>query len=381
MHKTRLLRITTVPISLRILLKGQLEYMSEHGFEVLAVSASGPDVAALHVPHRVVPFTRAITPFRDLMALFALIRIIRQFRPEVVHTHTPKAGLLGMLAAWFCGIRVRIHTIGGVPWLEYHGFRRKLLRKMEELTIRCSTDILVNSYNLRGHLLREFPRMRRELLVLGAGSSNGIDLDHFRSTESLSHQAAQLRTALGIENSDIVFCFIGRLVLHKGVVELVEAFDRVRKQHPRVRLFLVGPWEQEREPLPAEVVARIHLGEGIAAPGRIDDVRPWLAASQVFVLPTWREGFPNVLLQAGCMGVPVIATDINGCNEIVASADHGTLIPPKQVDALVQAMLRAVEHPEYCQSQAVRLQEYIAAHFSQQRVWQDLLAFYHQKFR
>ena len=375
----RLLRITTVPISLRVLLRGQLEFMTAHGFEVLAVSAPGPDAAALVVPHQAVPMTRAITPLRDLLSLIRLVFLVRRFRPDIVHTHTPKAGLLGMLAAWICRVPVRIHTVAGLPWLESRGAVRWLLKAMERLTIFLSTDILVNSDNLRTILRQELAGAGTDFRLIGNGSSNGIDTGHFSPKPDTAANARSLRSELGFRDDDFVFCFIGRVVAHKGVSELVAAFDRLKASHPRVRLCLVGPVEKGREDLPFDVTERIHRGDGIIAAGLVEDVRPWLEASQVLVLPTYREGFPNVLLQAGCMGVPVIATDINGCNEIIRDRERGLLVPPKDADALCQAMRYAVEHPEQMSQWASVLQAHVLSHYDQRRFWTELLTFYRQQ--
>lgn len=375
----RLLRITTVPVSLRILLKGQLEFMSRNGAEVLAVSSDGPDASRLAVPHRVVEMTRAITPFRDLLALIALVRVIRHFRPDIVHTHTPKAGLLGMMAAWICGIPVRIHTIGGLPWMESRGIRRWVLKRMEALTIGCASAVLVNSNNLRKILGQELPSVRKPMQVLGAGSTNGIDTAHFSRTPELENIATRLRSDHGIAEADFVFCFVGRLVLHKGLVELVHAFDALREIHPNIHLLLVGPFERDREQLPQEIEDRINRGDGIISPGMVDDVRPWLVAAQAFVLPTWREGFPNVLLQAGSLGVPVIATDINGCNEIIASPEMGLIYPPKDTDALRQAMAVMIQDRASAGLRALELKRHIILHYDQHRIWHELLGFYQRE--
>ena len=375
----RLLRITTVSISLRVLLRGQLEFMTENGIEVLAVSAPGPDVKQLRVPFRAVGMTRAITPVRDLFALIQLMIIMIRFKPDVVHTHTPKAGLLGMLAAWFCRIPVRIHTIGGIPWLEFRGFKRRLLKWLEVLTIRVSTDTLINSFNLRTILKSELPSIKDEIKVIGKGSTNGIDSKYFSSTPELKAAADQLRIKLGISEGDKVFCFVGRLSLHKGITELVTAFDHIRQSYSGVHLLLVGYFDNERESLSPKLELRIKRGDGITVTGLVDDVRPWLTASDVLVFPTYREGFPNVLMQAGCLGVPIIASDINGCNEILSGNSFGTLIPPKDTKALTAAMESFLQNPDSFKNKAAQLRSYIIGNFDQALIWQELLNFYRNK--
>ena len=372
----KLLRITTVPISLRILLKGQLEFMVANGIEVLTVSSSGPDVSSLRVPHKEVLMTRSITPIRDFVALIRLVIIIWRFQPDIVHTHTPKAGLLGMLAAWLCRVPKRLHTVAGLPWLESQGLRRWLLKQMEALTFLSSTQVLVNSAGLKKILNAELPRIHKELLVLGNGSTNGIDVTYFSLTEQIQNQARQLRSELVISQSDFVFCFIGRLVVHKGIIELLTAFDHLRQVNSNVKLFLVGPIEEGRESLPSGYLERIKAGNGIVAPGLVEDVRPWLAAADAFVLPTYREGFPNVLLQAGCMGLPVIATNINGCNEIIENESTGLLIEPKNTQMLLSAMTRLFRSNNERAIFGLKLKESVLNNYSTETIWNELLALY-----
>jgi len=381
----RLLRITTVPISLKLLLRGQLEFMEANGIEVLSVSADGPEVKQLKVRHKIVPMARAITPFQDLISLIRLILIIRKFRPDIVHTHTPKAGLLGMLSALLCGVKVRVHTIAGLPWLQTGGVVRRVLKMAETATVYCSTDTLVNSFRLMEILKSELPGIagRRfeqgRLSVPGRGSSNGIDLNYFQKSPEISGEATLLRNEFQIAQDDVVFCFIGRLVRDKGVGELVRAFDRIREKYGNVRLILAGPVETGRDGLQDLVLRRVRAGNGIIAPGLVEDVRPWLAASDIFVFPSYREGFPNVLLQAGCMEVPVIATDINGCNEIVSNGFSGLLISPQSEDELVQSMETLMRSESDRKYFALNLKKYVTENFDQFAIWTELLRFYKER--
>lgn len=381
----RLLRITTVPISLKLLLRGQLEFMEANGIEVLSVSSDGPEVKQLKVRHRIVPMSRAITPVQDIISLIKLIQVIRDFRPDIVHTHTPKAGLLGMIASFLCGVKIRVHTIAGLPWLQTGGIVRSIFKVAESVTIRCSTDIFVNSFRLMEILKSELPDItaRKSLTgrisVPGKGSSNGIDLNYFKKSAEVTEQGALLRTQFQASPEDFIFCFIGRLVRDKGVGELVQAFDRIREKYANVKLILAGPTEFGRDRLPGLVLNRIKEGRGIIAPGLVEDVRPWLAASNIFVFPSYREGFPNVLLQAGCMKLPVIATDINGCNEIIRHQFSGVLIPPQNVEALVRAMEQLMVSVSARNAFAENLYWFVTENFDQHNIWRELLQFYRSR--
>lgn len=373
MERPRLLRITTVPVSLQLLLKGQFRFMEEHGFEVLTASADGPGVAGVRqegVRHVVIPFTRKITPFRDFVCLIKLTRLIRRFRPDIVHTHTPKAGLLGMMAAWACRVRVRMHTVAGLPMMEANGFKRFLLTQAEKMTYRCATAVYPNSHSLMEFLKKEL-RVSANLKIIGKGSTNGIDPHFFQRTEELLENAKMIRARLGIGPQEVVFSFVGRLVKEKGIVELVIAFRKLAEEFP-IRLLLVGDFEDDRDPLPEDVKIFLRSDDRVILAGFQSDVRPWFLASDVFAFPSYREGFPNVVMQAACLGIPCIVSDINGCNEIIHS-DSGILIPAKDPSLLYGAMKALCLSPDLREKYSWKAREYIVTNFAQQTVWQGLL--------
>ena len=378
MQKVKLLRITTVPISLVTLLKGQPEFFSRHNFDVLTVSSSGEEIRQLKswgVAHQVVNMTRRITPLRDWIALVHLIILIQKYKPTIVHTHTPKAGLLGMVAAWLCRVPVRMHTIAGLVWLETTGIKRQLLILMERLTYACAVRVYPNSIKLteylRGQLRFEAPKMR----VIGRGSSNGIDNGYFHKTAEWIRAGIELRKQHHIEEREFVFCFIGRMVRDKGLVELVEAFGQVSTEK-KTRLILVGHQEPDLDPLPAYIIKIIRQSSNIIEAGYQEDVRPWLSASHAFVLPSYREGFPNVVMQAACMELPCIVSDINGCNEMVLYGKTGLIVPPKNIQALSQAMKTLIDHHERSNEMGKAARQFVSANFEQQAIWNELLKEY-----
>lgn len=380
--RPRLLRITTVPISLKLLLRGQLSFFREQGFEVLAVSDDGPEVASLRqegITHQVVPMTRKITPFRDLVSLFGLIKVIRRFRPHIVHTHTPKAGLLGMLAAWICRVPVRMHTVAGLPLMETSGMLKKLLILTERITYACATGVYPNSSGLKQYIQQNIKG--KSMQMIGRGSSNGIDTSFFKPTPELEAAAQDLRNKHHITDKDIVFSFVGRLVKDKGIGELVKAFKRLttysgRSGEGKIFLLLIGPFEQELDPLDAEDYKFLHENPQIVLAGFQSDVRPWIMASDVFVFPSYREGFPNVVMQACCLEVPCIVSDINGCNEIIRHESTGLIVKPKDEEALFTAMLSLINDPGKRKTFSKRAREYVVANFDQKFVWGEMLREY-----
>lgn len=372
----RLLRITTVPISLQLLLRGQPQFFMQYGFDVLTVSADGPevsDIKAAGIQHQVVPMTRQITPVKDLLCLILLIRIIRRFKPDIVHTHTPKAGLLGMLASWFCRVPVRMHTIAGLPWMETTGGKRWLLKKMEGLTYACATGVYPNSKHMKEFLQQQLPFQDHKTKLIGSGSSNGIDVRFFNRA-AIDHASIAVRQQFTIPANDCVFCFVGRLVRDKGIVELVNAFEQLNDQ--TCWLILVGHMEPELDPLPADTLLKIQSNPRIIQAGFQSDVRPWLAASNAFVFPSYREGFPNVVMQAACMELPCIVTDINGCNEIIDDKETGIIIPTKDGRALLKAMEVLIQLPDRGKGMGLKARAFVVAHFDQQVIWDALLKEY-----
>lgn len=377
-NKPRLLRITTVPISLKLLLRGQLEFMQEQGFEVLAVSASGPETAYITsrgIQHKVIEMTRKITPVQDIVSLIKLVALILEFRPDIVHTHTPKAGLLGMMAAWICRVPTRFHTVAGLPLMEATGLKRKLLLFTEQITYACSTAVYPNSQGLLDFIKSNVPAGRKKSAVIGKGSSNGIDSTFFSASESVKKEAAVVRSQHSIRADETVFCFVGRIVRDKGIDELVEAFERIDGNIP-ARLLLVGPFEDDLDPVSAKTRNSIENNERIITLGYQNDVRPAMAASDVFVFPSYREGFPNVVMQACCLQLPSIVSNINGCNEIIKDQVTGLIIPVKNADSVYQAMKFMTDNSESRRDFAARARKFVVENFDQQYLWNLLLAEY-----
>jgi len=374
MSKTRLLRITTVPISLKLLLEGQLSYFQQQGFEVMAVSAEGPEVKDIidsGVRHEIVPMTRKITPFKDLVTLFNIIRIIRKFSPDIVHTHTPKAGLLGMMAAFLCRVPHRLHTVAGLPLMESGGLKRYLLVATEKITYACATKVYPNSRGLYNYIVENFSTIT-PVKVIGRGSSNGIDTDFFKRDGSLINEAKRIRYDHGIGDDEIVFSFVGRIVKDKGIGELIAAFTSLLKSNERIRLLLIGPFERDLDPLSEADEAFLHNNRNVVLAGFQRDVRPWLMASDVFVFPSYREGFPNVVMQACCLEIPCIVSDINGCNEIIEHDVNGLIVPAKNVDRIRGAMLLLMTDKEKRISFAKKARQFVVANFDRRYVWEEI---------
>ncbi len=376
--KPRLLRITTASISLKLLLRGQVAYFQQHGFEVLTISADGIEVKDLEaegIPHQVVPMTRKITPIQDLICLWKLIRVIQKFKPDIVHTHTPKAGLLGLMAARICRVSVRLHTVAGLPLMEATGFKRWVLEMAERITYSCAHHVYPNSNGLLKYIKEQLLIVNRPLSIIGKGSTNGIDTTFFSRSPELLEKAAEIRIKYQIPDDAIVFSFVGRIVKDKGIIELTAAFKKLSTIKD-VRLMLVGPFEQELDPLPSQVMQFINDSNLVIKAGFQQDVRPWLLASDVFVFPSYREGFPNVVMQAACLKVPCIVSDINGCNELIEHNESGLIVPPKNDHALFDAMALMAADKKISSAFAEKAQQFVVDNYDQQYVWGELLKEY-----
>lgn len=373
--KRKLIRISTVPCSLETFCKGLLRELAEE-YEVVAVSSPGKDLDV--VAHRegvrtvAIPMERRIAVVRDLVSLWRLIVLFVKERPDIVHSITPKAGLLAMLAAWITRVPVRIHTFTGLVFPTEKGLKRKILMLTDGLTCACATYINPEGLGVKRDLERN-GITRKPLHVIANGNVRGVDMEWYARTPEVEAKAA------GIRREDFfTFCFVGRLVADKGINELVAAFKRLAEEHRDVRLLLVGQYEDALDPLLPETRQVLEAHPRIEAVGSQTDVRPYLAASDAFVFPSYREGFPNVVLEAGALGLPVIATDINGCNEIIVPHENGELIPSHDADAIYRKMKEWTEQRGKVQVMAAKARGMVAERYEQRMIWDALRKVYGQ---
>ena len=359
-----------------------MRFMMSQGFEVLAASAEGKEIDDVTnyegCPHVVIPLTRTISPLKDMKSLLAMYRLIRRYKPDIIHTHTPKAGLIGMWASWLARTPIRLHTIAGMPLMETQGAKRRLLVWIEQLTHFFATGIYPNSRGLMDFYRSAIKKKSNKLKVIGGGSSNGIDTSFFQANEEIKQKAEALRNSMNIPDDALVFIFVGRLVRDKGIHELIRAFKSLADQHPHLHLLLLGDEEAELDPLDADVIefmknhARIHLA------GWQNDIRPYLELSDALAFPSYREGFPNVPMQAGCFGLPSIVSNINGCNEIVVEGENGLIIPVKDEEALKTAMGRLIEDQALISKLGAKARAMIVERYDQKYIWNEILNEYRQ---
>ena len=377
----KLVRITTVPISLEKLLEGQLGFMKAY-FEVVAISAEKEKLEAYGKKEgvRVFPLelTRKITPIKDIAAVFKLYRFLKKEKPSIVHTHTPKAGIVGMTAAWFARVPNRLHTVAGMPLMEASGFKRKVLNFVEKLTYRFATEVYPNSKGLYDFIIAENFTKASKLSIIGNGSSNGIDTKYFDPVSYSENDKISLRDKLKIPQGHFLYIFVGRLVKDKGINELITAFSKLSDSNNAISLLLVGPFENDLDPLLPETLSTIEKHPNIYTVGYQSDVRPYFSIADALIFPSYREGFPNVVMQAGAMGLPSIVTDINGCNEIIAHGKNGLIIPSKDTQALYNSIKQLSTKPSLFANLKANSRERVTLHYERQQVWDALLFEYQQ---
>lgn len=369
----KLIRVTTISLSLNVLLKGQLSFLNRF-YEVIGIASDREmlDEVAKREGIRtiVVAMKREISLWSDFKSLIHFVWIFWREKPFIVHANTPKASLLVMLAAWMMQVPNRIYTVTGLRFETTTGIFRKFLILLEKVTCFCATKVIPEGEGVKKALLKE-RITTKPLKVIFNGNINGVNCEFFKRTQLLEEQA------MDIKSEGYTFCFVGRIVKDKGINELIHAFVILNDKYPNTHLIMVGSLEKELDPLLPDVESLLLKHNSISFVGFQQDIRPYLQASDVFVFPSYREGFPNVVLQAGAMELPSIVTDINGSNEIIENGVNGKIIPPKDEKALYEAMKWFYEHREdVVLEMAKKTRPIVMERYEQYKVWEALLKEY-----
>lgn len=374
----RLLLGITDPSS-AVLIRGQLAWLRDAGWRVTLLCGPGEAVRRLAEDERVelaeVPMAREISPRHDLASLREVVRVVRRVRPEVVNAGTAKAGLLVMMAAWLCRVPGRVYTMRGLRLETTRGLLRAVLWTVEWLTCALATRVVCVSPSLRARAVELGVVRAGKTVVIGGGSSNGVDVARFGPTPANTAEAARLRQALELPQDGPVVGFVGRLVRDKGIGELAQAWARLRDEFPRARLLLVGPAE-EGDPVDPAVIAALRADPSVTWTGRVGDPAPCYLLMDLLVLPTYREGFPNVVLEASASSLPTVATRVPGCVDAVAEGRTGALVPPRDAAALAIAIGAYLRDPELRRAHGAAARERVETEFRRERIWRGLAALY-----
>lgn len=367
-------------MALRYLLPGQMKFMAAHGFDVLMISAEGKELLEViemeQCRHSIVPMTRKITPWQDLKCLWQLIKIFRKEKPDIVHTHTPKAGLLGMLAARVCGVKCRIHTVAGLPLMVEKGNKYKLLKFIEKVTYASANQVWPNSVSLKQFITDQRLCNRDKLKIIGSGSTNGVNTHRFNRKMLDEKIMNEIQEEINYSTDNKYLLCIGRLVVDKGITELVNVFTQLQKDNDDLILILAGEYETTLDPLPASTLHEIQTNPSIIHINWTNYVEYYMYLCDLFIFPSHREGFPNVLLQAGAMQLPVICSRIAGNIDIVTDNKTGLIFDCGNEKQLLQHVKYAIEQPLQVQRMAKLLQTEVKENYQQEVMWQNILEAY-----
>ena len=374
--KKKLFIVTSVPMSF-VFFKGQLLRLREK-FDVTLISS--PESALREtadfnkVKSHGIKMAREISLFSDVISLFKLVLYFSKEQPDLLHANTPKGSLLSLTAAWLCKVPIRIYYIHGLRYQGTTGFKRKLLMTMEKISCYFATQIIAVSNGVR-EVLHEDHITKKKIKVIWNGSANGIDLKYFDPNHPEVHN---VRPQYAITEDDFVFGFLGRLVGDKGINELVQAFNQLNTEYSNIKLLLIGSYEDHLDPLRQKTISLIKNNPNIIEAGIQADVRSHLKAIDLFVFPSYREGFGIVLMEAAAMGIPAISSDIIGCNEIIQDHVNGFLIPPKDEESLYIKMKYALENKIEIKTMSTVTRTMVSTRFEQKTLWEEIIKFYNE---
>ena len=408
-QRKKLIRVTTADISLNSLLKGQLMFLNQY-FEVIGVAKDTGVLKEVSEREgiRVVdaPLERPISLVKDIKGLWFLYRLFRKEKPWCVHANTPKGSLLAMIAAWFACVPHRVYTVTGLRYQGAHGFLRMILKTMERLSCLFATNVIPEGQGVLQCLKRD-NITKKSLQVIHYGNINGKDTEFFSRDNTIQTASLKLadkhiflrnlsekearslvRSELGFSNNDFIFVFIGRLVNDKGLGELADALRKLEDEKLEIKLLLIGEIDGEDDALAKDKLNYLMQSKNIKYIGVQSDIRPYLMASDVLVFPSYREGFPNVPLEAGALGLPAIVTNINGSNEIIEDGVNGKIIQAPLDNKGVRVNDITIElytmmkwfyyHPEEVKRMGENARPIICERYEQHNVWKALLEYYKQ---
>ena len=376
-RKTKIIRTVTVPQSI-CFFEDVMMKMKADGYETIVVTSPGKELEAFKLMYPMekvieVPMERHISLFKDIYSLWRMIKVMNREEPYMVHSMTPKAGLITMMAAWLTGVPERIHTFTGLVWPTAAGIKRKILMATDWITCACATHIIPEGQGVLDDL-KNHKVCRKPMKVLGYGNVRGGDMERFNPS-----RFADVKK----DESKFRFVFVGRIVGDKGINELVEAFVRLNKEHSNTQLTLVGKYEANLDPVKPETLKAIEENSCIDAcgPRYGDDLLVEYMKSDCFVMPSYREGFPNTVMEAGAMGLPSVVTGINGSREIIIHGENGLIVPSKNTDALYEAMKKIIEDTSARERMAANARPLIDSRFEKSFVQGCLIKFYEEILR
>jgi glycosyltransferase involved in cell wall biosynthesis len=355
-------------------LSGRLQAFREAGFRVTLVCSPGELLQSIAAREGIepiaIPMQRKIRPIADVASLIRLWWLLVRLRPDMTEFSTPKAGLLGSLAALFAGVPNRVYMLRGLRVEGTNGFKRRILLIAERVASACAQVVLCNSRSMRAEAIALGLAPASKLKVLGDGSSNGVDVERF------SPGSSSIRDQFHLPAEAPVLGFVGRLTCDKGLPELMDAFDAILHTKPEAHLLLVGWFDASDDAVSAELRERIEKHPRVHCAGFVADTAPYYRAMDLMVLPTWREGFPNAVLEAAATGIPVITTIATGSRDSVVPEVTGLLVPPGSPEAITEAVLKLLSEPARRRRMGEAARAWVTQHYAHQRVLGLTTAYY-----
>lgn len=365
-------RISTVPFFVNTQLSVQIRDINHAGYDVTVVCSEG-DVDIDDVKLTSIEISRKISLVKDLVSCIELYKLFKEQRFDIVHSTTPKAGLLCAISGFLARVPIRLHTFTGQTWAETSSFKRLLLKFFDWLTVKLNTHVYADSPSQREFLIKQEVAKSSEISCLGEGSLAGVNLNRFSAYLSPSEKL-ELKKQYGIEDDGFVFLFLGRVTKDKGVVELFHAFEKLRKENANVSLIVVGPIEESMSDFLKRVTKDIE--ENVKLIGFSSVPEEFFSIADVLVLPSYREGFGTTIIEAAAMAVPAIGTNIYGLSDAIVDKETGILVPPKNIDELYVAMQYLAGN----ESEVIRLGENakkrVSEHFSSDHISQLVISEY-----
>ena len=354
----------------------QVEYLIDIGMHVVIVSSDGPERKKMRLTkglkYKSIEIPRNINIFQDLAALIRLLHFFRQQNFDIIHSTTPKAGLLTAVAGYLAGVPIRLHTWTGQQWVTSGGFKRAVSRMADSLIGFLDTHCYADSQSQMKFLIDEEIIKKEKISVIGENSLTGVDLERFDPAKWTPEKKGDIRASLSISPTSAVIVFVGRITKDKGIFELITAFESLLNLGYDVVLLIVGPYDQERGGVATITGADVERNPRIRLVGYSEKPEQYLAVADIFCLPSYREGFGSVIIEAAAMGIPAVGTRIDGIVDAIVDGETGLLVPPKDETALMQALRLLLENAGLRAIMGRKARQRCIQHFNMESINQAL---------
>lgn len=381
MKKKKVIHMVTMPQSIG-LMRGQLNYLKEKGYEISVVTSSGERLNEFNkkqdIHGEAIDMGRAFSPLKDLKSLFKIINYFKKVKPDIVNAGTPKAGLLGMIAAKITRVPYKVYTNRGMPFERHTGVKRRILMLTEKVACSCADKVICISPSIQEVLISNNIVSQDKTIVFGIGSSNGLDLKRFQYTAEVERKVKDIRESFGLTDESFVIGNVGRINNFKGVTELVLSFEELQNKYNHVYLLLVGPIET-KDSISVEIRKKIENNDKIIYVGPQKDPVPYFYVMDIFAFPTYMEGFGNTSIEAQATGTPVIATNVTGAKDTIINDKTGILIEKQNVEELTNAIDKFINNAELVRDMGENGKEFVHENFDNKIIWEGLSELYQEK--